>query len=135
MYTAEERQIYRFFDGTKQRGVDPLATWRRFVTAPDFDAAADLQSVIDRPEDMESIARVVTAARAALKVGEYNDEDGSGLTDTEVLQAIGGLVVFMQDLQKKMPISPTSQDATDCPTEGESVTQNTSDYISTEIES
>ena len=115
MFSAEERNIYRFFDGEKVRGVDPLAVWRKMCSQQGTDIIADLNSLGSENADFEAMARVLNAARIALGVEEFSDDGVSqkGLLDSEVMDAIHGLSAYMDELQKKTSNSQTSPSATE----------------------
>lgn len=113
MYSVEERQIFRFFDGEKERGIDPIATFRAFVSQPDFDYQADVG--LAETGDLQATARVLAAARAAFKVSEFSEDNGqqSGMLDSEVIATMKAFGSFISSLQKKTESTLTSQPSTD----------------------
>lgn len=94
-----KRQIFRFFDGKRERGADPLAVIRALNSHPEFDPATtpteatapDLPGTTaeDRRRlDAAASAAAALTARATLEafgVKPYDDDTGEGLTEGEAL--------------------------------------------------
>lgn len=109
IYAPAERGIFRFWDGTKERAIDPLAAYRKLLSYPGLDIQADAA----RAElgESDSIAILLQASREALGVEPFRQlPDGSfvGMLDEEVEAAIGRLHAYMGELKKSTSRTPTS---------------------------
>lgn len=100
MYTPEERQIFRFFDGSHEVAADPLQLWCDFVLACQGEHQVILEKTQSKSdiERAEALPRAAFAARAAFRLDPYDRDTGTGLTDTQVL---GLLFKFLEWCQEK----------------------------------
>lgn len=113
MFSAEERAIFEYFDGEKQRKADPIELIRAMHSIDGFDPQADAKAA--DVGDMQAMGRVIDAARKVFGVSSFSEENGEtkGLLSFEVLQLVKSLGDFLRDLQKKTKNLAMSQDATE----------------------
>lgn len=137
MYSKRERRIFRFFDGTRDRGIDPALVYRRLIAEAEFDIESDIKAIDSvniasddaagaaaRKAGLQAFARVVGQIRAAFGVKAFDDTNGQemGLMDDECIALLQSFMDWMNELEKKTESSPTPLDSTASLTEGESVT-------------
>lgn len=121
------RAIFRYWDGRRWRGADPLVAFRRMLNHPRFDPDTHLAAA-DRG-DQEALSIVVEATREIFEIPAWRD-DQQGLTEAETLNLIGEFIEYLNALKKNGSRSPTSPESTgpgsstptnDVPTNAESV--------------
>jgi hypothetical protein len=104
MFTKKERSIYRFWNGEKNVGADPLVIQRRLASAPDCDWEADVKILqLQTGESLSAFDRLAKAARHAFKVRDFEEIDGvqHGLLDSEIIELMVDFVAWMNELKKK----------------------------------
>ena len=96
--TPEERGIFSYFDGTRDRHVDPLVIRRKFIDHPEFSWDSD-PAIIDNDSEMgrTAYARTLQAMQDVFEIKPLAD-DLTGLTEEEQLQL---WLEFVQFLAKK----------------------------------
>ena len=94
-----ERDIFRFHDGTKNRATDPMKIWFAMWA----DETIDLAKAIKRFEsnELEAVQELISRARIWIGIPEFNEADGSGLTDLEFCQVWWKWLNFVVELKKK----------------------------------
>lgn len=121
-----KRDIFRYFDGVRNRSIDPLLAWQMMHTHPCCNYATDFPASDDG--DFEAIARVQAMAREIFDIKAYS-ENTPGLTQNELNSLIASFLTFMARLKKKRDISrmrwersvlESSPDASTTPPESES---------------
>lgn len=94
----QERGIFHFWDGTRNRNIDPLAAWEvwRSTKLPMMEVlrAADAG-------DGQAQNDVVEITRQMFGVKEYNPETGEGLTRDELNGLLATYLRFVGELKKK----------------------------------
>ncbi len=97
--SATERDIFRFHDGTKDRAADPMKIWFAMWA----DETIDLESAIKRFEanEMEAVQELIGRARVWIGIPEFNEADGTGLTDLEFCRVWWQWLNFVVELKKK----------------------------------
>jgi hypothetical protein len=109
-YTPGERKIFRFFNGKKIVGIDPLPVQFAFQEYPgDIERDAKMLSITSpeaQAEVAEAFRRMVGHVRRAFHLEPYDDERG-GLTDQECVDLFGAFTAFLADIKKKAGISVT----------------------------
>lgn len=97
--TPVERDIFRFHDGTKDRAADPMKIWFAMWA----DETIDLESAIKRFEnnEMEAVQELIGRARIWIGIPEFNEADGTGLTDLEFCRVWWQWLSFVVELKKK----------------------------------
>jgi hypothetical protein len=104
---ARRREIFRFWDGQKVRGADPIAAWRALIADPDFDIERDT-AMLENFNDNGAWLRCVNATRKALNVAEF---DAGGLTENELFSCFQNFIVTVNALKKNFSHWPTSSGA------------------------
>lgn len=136
MFSEQERLIYKYHNGERNVAVDPLKAYRRLLSHPGLDLAADVQTIelwqkqlerakpddepteIDKQIQLKGIAafdRMVGAARAAFGLKDLEiDEEGkeSGTTDMEVMTNLMQFILWFKDVKKNTLTPPTSANST-----------------------
>jgi hypothetical protein len=120
-YTAAEREIFEFWDGSRHRMADPLAVQRALVTDPELDPKMDtgLMAVPGVP-GLQATGRVAAAVRRAFKVATL---ENGGLTDGECVALfcefgdyIGGLTEAARPLASSPPPTGSAAERSVIPT-------------------
>lgn len=104
------RAIFRYFDGQRQRGIDPLAATRAFHQHPTFNLERHLPGLDEG--DAESIELTVKAMRDIFGIKPW--EQG-GLTEAETLNVLRDFDVYLDLVKKNGSPLPTLPNATDLP--------------------
>lgn len=116
-----ERKIFRFWDGTQERGIDPLQVLRALNSHPEFDIAthpalATMSAPMGATEaDLKHQRQVadgalqitVRAAREAFEVQPYDHATGKGLTEGEtadLLDEFGCWILAQKKSTNRQPI-------------------------------
>ena len=113
MYKPKERKIYKFFDGKKNRGLDPLEAELKLESV-DIDWEERFVSL--QTGDKQALVDISEAARKVFSVEPYEiSDDGaeSGLTTTEVFELLADFVEFKRNLTAFSDATPTSPPSTD----------------------
>lgn len=124
MFTKKERNIYRFWNGERMVGADPLVISRKLTTFPDFDFETDLKllqlATSEDPElikqSLKAMDRWAAAARHAFKIKEFElQEDGSevGLLEDEIAELILDFFTWLGEVKKNTLTTPTPQNSTE----------------------
>jgi len=95
-----EREIFRFWDGVSERGVDPIRTLRGMMSHPTFDAGTHIDLALAGDEQATAIC--VNAVRDIFGVDVWNEQNGvqTGLTDKESLTLLFAFGDYMEGLKK-----------------------------------
>ena len=96
-FDPQARKIYRFYDGQKQRGVDPLEIYLALQkTGVDWDAKFTLL----KAHDLTVAEELVEAGRKVFDLRKFEiaaDGTESGLTTVEVLDVLAGFLEFVYE--------------------------------------
>lgn len=117
-FDPKQRRIFRYFDGSRQRGIDPLEI-DIAMEAVDFDWEANfsLMRADDTKIRLDAMQSVVAAARKVFKIPEFDiadDGKDSGLGASEVLDLLGEFLEWKSNLRnfiEPLPTSPPSTEA------------------------
>jgi hypothetical protein len=136
VFSEQERLIFKYHNGERVVAVDPLKAYRRLLSHPGLDLAADVQAIemwqkrleqakandeqsdVEKQIQLKGIAafdRMVGAARAAFGLKDLEiDEDGkeSGTTDMEVMANLMEFILWFKDVKKNTLMPPTSANYT-----------------------
>jgi len=86
------RDIFRYFDGKRERGIDPLVAMRRLQDDPKYIPEEHLANIDSEIKDVsdEAVTVVVCAARRAFELEAWREENGKdvGVTDTEAYMVL-----------------------------------------------
>lgn len=116
------REIYEYWNGSRQVFADPVDLLGEFVAACGGDYRGYIQRAYPKPypEDQGAIAsiraaqqKLYAAVRHAFKLVPFSDVDGSGVTTTETYKTLKDFMDWWT--KKKMPTVPirTSPTPTD----------------------
>lgn len=94
-----ERDIFRFHDGTRQRAMDPMKIWAAMWLDDDI----DIGKLLDRmaTNELEAVVELLPRARKWLQVPEFNEQDETGMTDLEFCRVMYSWFNFVIDIKKK----------------------------------
>lgn len=96
--------MFRFWDGTGWRSIDPWRTWRAVQNCKTFSFANQL-FLVDAGEDQETNACIA----ALCEIFDVKQFDGTaGLTDWEILSLYLALSDYLDALKKNTSPGPTS---------------------------
>jgi hypothetical protein len=105
-----QRQIFRYFDGVRRRGIDPIAAYRALASDPDFRYDLHVQGCLEG--DLESIQITLAAVRRTFDVRPWNEATERGLTEEETLELLPQFYDYMESLKKNTAPWPSSSPST-----------------------
>lgn len=128
-----QRAIFHYWDGKRNRRIDPMVVYRRLDEHPEFDWDNDTKLFANigderkmlRDAAEEAMQKCIAATREAFAVSAFDSVSGCGLTEMETLSLFESFCVYMGVLKKSTGTLPTSPQFTD--SVSESATKNTSD--------
>lgn len=128
--SIENRRIFQYWDGAKQRAIDPMVAWRGLHDDAEF-SLQNHPGLIDAG-DLDACAIGARAARRIFGVAEWS-ESTPGLTEGESLALIAAFLDYLGDVKKNTGSSPISSSVTESPPlpPENSTTKPGSDYGST----
>jgi hypothetical protein len=113
-FNAKQRKIFRYYNGIRRVGIDPLDA-DIALEAVDLDWEAQF-SLLEIGDSAAAVA-VVAAARKVFKVPEFTideDEVESGLSSVEILDLLGEFMqwrIELRNFTEPTPISPPSTES------------------------
>ena len=139
IYKPGEWLIYSFFDGTRQRRVDPLPLYKRLKEVwPELSADIRVSGSPSKGAD-EAHRRMVAKCYDVFEVAKFNQRDdgtAEGLGEVEVLDLLDHFLAYTGGVKKNLSRPATSAEETPASTASspavESPTPNTSDSGSIE---
>lgn len=112
MFTPQERNLYRYYNGTREVAADPLAIQRKLTTFPNFDLVADIKRMqLNNQESLLAFGRLLEAARCAFDILPFSEsEDGTqvGLLETETVSLVIDFGNWLGAVKKNIPTQPDS---------------------------
>lgn len=111
--TAEDRNLFEYWDGTEKRVGDPLHLYRMMQNDPEF--RVDVHPMLCDEGDDDAIEITLTAIRRAFGIQAFDPVAMTGLTQAETLQLWVAFCYWMDDVKKNtnpLPTLPQSTDAT-----------------------
>lgn len=103
MYKPKDRRIFRYWDGSKERYVDPMVVLDRLLKIEaDFDSLA---VKAEHEGDVKAILELMSACREALDIAPYAEDDegnATGLLDGEVIEVFKEYQDFITDVKKNI---------------------------------
>jgi len=122
MFTPEQTKIFKYFDGKKLQGVDPLDIQLKFSKSKvDWD---DL-SFRAQAGETDAIEEIVNSFRSILGLHVYDAETDTGLTSMKVLETFQQFGEYMAELKKNTEFatesSPSKEDSPSTPMNASSV--------------
>lgn len=101
-----QRAIFRYWDGTRERGADPAVVYRAFVSHPTFNW--ETHPVLIDTGDKEALTITLGAIREVFGVAAWSEDghgNSSGLTDWETIDLLIQFNHYIGGLKKST--SPT----------------------------
>jgi broad specificity phosphatase PhoE len=128
------RNIYRFWDGTRERGIDPVRALREMYADKEFVPEKHYDAAVEG--DLEATAVTLRMVHRVFGLQPYRETDSSevGLTDQESLEVLFGLAEYLETLKKNGNGQQTLPDVTEPPPLGASTTRGKLDSGSTSTE-
>lgn len=105
------RRLFRYWDGRRWRYGDPFVLWRAIVNHPtvNFENALPL---VDEGQEPET-SQVIAALYSIFDVAAWNEQQGTGLTQWEVLGVLGSFNEYLESLKKSTSPGPISSPPTE----------------------
>ena len=130
----KDREIFRYFDGKRDRSIDPLPVWRAMWDDPDtFDPKVDVQEAEEGNWD-----RSVAFVTKHFDVQPFDPETEEGLTTYEITDVLYQFFKFIEEVKKKRVttlISSPPSESSSSPQKTETTTPSDSGSSSTPPES
>lgn len=108
-WRQRRRAIYHFFDGHTWRTADPIRLFREFQHHERFRMDEEWMALVDGQSEPETTC-ALDAICEVFNVRRY--DEGSGLTDSELMDLWADLIGWLHDLEKKNNPGLTLSDAT-----------------------
>lgn len=102
---ADDRGIFRFFDGEKQRSCDPLDIWERMWTDTEVD---DVDLVLQRVarQEIEGVRQAAGLASRMFGIPLFSEENQNGWTQLRLFQLWDSFLAFVIEIKKKLGAMP-----------------------------
>ena len=126
-WRCRERQLFRYWDGSRERAADPLVVYRSLDRDEEFNNQRHPYMV--EAGDDEATGIMLRAIQRAFDVTAYDEQAGTGLTQLEMLSLYGDFSGYCEGLKKNTSPSPTPPSPTDAtsPDSSGATTSATSD--------
>ena len=111
MFDESQRNIFKFYDGTRERRADPIAVDWAFelaLEAEDREALRNQADGEDAPAAIRASETMLKAIRKAFGVTEFNDADQTGLTIGETFELFTRYRDWCDDLKADGEDTPKS---------------------------
>jgi len=131
MFTPEEKEIYKFHDGKKERAVDPLKFQRR-LEEKHLDVAKEYGLM--QHFNLSAFGRVAEAVSHAAGIPMFDDEHPDGWTETQLVALCSDFFLWCENVAKKNGTKLSGSAATDSHPDTDSTTKLGLDSTSTENE-
>lgn len=120
------RAIFRFWDGSTSRRIDPMVVYRRLLEHPEFDWETTplLIDVHEEAVAADAIRLSADAVRVAFEIPELSET--KGLTEIECVQLLQLFVQYLTALKKNISGARISQAPTVPESSEESTTKQPS---------
>lgn len=115
------RELFRYWDGGRQRRIDPLQAFRAIHADPEF--RADVHPELAEDGDQDAVDIILRMTRRVFDVAEFT-EDYRGLTESEQMLLYLSFCGYVEHLKKKFSLWRTPPESTE-PTSGESKSETT----------
>lgn len=113
MFKPEERQIYKFHDGTKERVCDPMAAMHALLDACDINAELAVYNALSPRGDelnhkeqkdlLGAVDKIAKATRKAfkLKTLTMRGDKVTGVSNSEAFALCEDFLIWLDDIKKK----------------------------------
>jgi hypothetical protein len=97
-----ERQIFRYWDGEKERHADPIEMFRRMAVHDTFDLEGHLKDLTASVPQVQLEAEQITvdAVREIFGVKAWSEDCPTGLTRGETMNLLGQFIMYTDALKK-----------------------------------
>ena len=141
-FSNKRRNIFRYWDGSRTRAIDPAVAWRMMWEHPECDPNRDFGPATTVGPDNTHVEfdgaaqdRVLSMIRDMFHVKAYA-EDSPGLTIDETFGLLWSFMKYMEGLKKKRgPLPTMSAPSASSSSDESSITPQESDSASIESES
>lgn len=123
------RPIFRYFDGSAWRSIDPMRAFRAIKSHPTYNA--ETHPVLIDMGDFDALDCMLGCAREVFGVQEFNEQTGKGLTQVETVNLMVRFNQFLGLVKKNTKLPQTLPPATASESLAESPTNNGSACTST----
>ena len=110
-WRERKRKIFRFFDGTQMRAVDPLRAWMLLLTDPHLEMPRHISELESHDDRISAEAGLIVAAAARRAFG-LSEFSAGGSTDQECIDAFQVYLEWLGAQKKTSNSSLTSQQPT-----------------------
>ena len=111
-----QRQIFSYWDGSRQRSADPLEVARALDYHPKFSAKLHIPLIESGDDDALQIT--LGAVRDVFGVPAWSEKT-PGLTQQETIDLLDRFVTYLDDLKKNIKHSPTTAPPTTLASSGD----------------
>ena len=105
-----QRAIFWFWDGRRERCIDPMIPFRALAQHDKFDPEST-PALIDLG-NLEAMGLTADAVRQAFRIEALGEAGTRGLTESECVQLLIQFLDWMSGIKKKRGTSPTSMEPT-----------------------
>lgn len=136
LFRSTRREIFTYWDGERERRLDPLVAWRQLWGDTECNPQRDFgpaTGASGEPYDPEAMDRVLALIEKMFGSKPWDEKTDKGLTVNERLSLLWAYLGYMTELKKKQGHSQTQSPATDSessPTTSEPITPPVSDSSS-----
>lgn len=111
---ADQRGLFRFYDGRRWQNADPLSVARALFTDPEFDwdETPLLLQTGQAVVQLQAVATIARAVRLAFGLTPFADE---GLSELECLELLEEFRRYLGDVKKNGSLFPISPDCMELP--------------------
>lgn len=110
MFTEEDTQIYKYWDGEKYAYTDPIEIQINLeANDPDFKSNFKvLFDLVQISKDKDAAKEIVKLGRAMFNIKDPNESNGVGLTSMGVMLIVMDFINWIDNLKKNIEDTPTS---------------------------
>lgn len=107
----DNRLLFRYWDGARDRKVDPIPAYRKLLADPEFDEERHLAEAKAGDEDAYEIC--LRAVKRAFAIQDFSEENVGGLTELEKLALLGAFYAYFDQLKKNIETLSTAPPSTE----------------------
>lgn len=116
--SERRRLLFKYFDGTKERRIDPMRAWREIQNDKEFNLET-MSPLMDKQEEPETTTGLNCICKV-FGVERFDDRTGKGLTDGQLMNLLADFEGYLHDLQKKTSNGQTLPSPTEPPPSSDS---------------
>lgn len=110
----DPQAIFRYWDGTRERGIDPVLAWRGLAEHPRFDPSSTIE--LAKIGNQQAIDAAIAATRDVFGVTPWKQDAAgheTGLTEQETSSLLSSYFEFLASVKKNTSNSPSSPPLTE----------------------